>query len=54
MSDLEARLRALRDTGRRALVPYLMGGMSEDWLDALRAGFESYRAFPNDVKANQR
>ena len=21
---------------------------------ALRAGFESYRAFPNDVKANQR
>jgi tryptophan synthase alpha chain len=37
VSDLEARLRALRETGRRALVPYLMGGMSEDWLDAVRA-----------------
>ena len=35
--DLGAHLRARRASGRKLLVPYLMGGMSEDWLDALRS-----------------
>ena len=34
--SLEA-LRARRDAGGKLLVPYLMGGMSEDWVDALQA-----------------
>jgi len=34
---LEAELRALRDAGRKALVPYVVGGLSDDWLDAVRA-----------------
>lgn len=33
---LESGLRAARDAGRKLLVPYLMGGMSADWLDVLR------------------
>lgn len=34
--DLEAHLRATRDAGRKILIPYLMAGMSADWLDTLR------------------
>jgi tryptophan synthase alpha chain len=34
---LEDRLRALRESGRVALVCYVVGGMSDDWLDAVRA-----------------
>jgi tryptophan synthase alpha chain len=33
--DLEVVLRKTRDAGRKILVPYLMGGMSDDWLDTL-------------------
>ena len=35
--DLEAHLRGARDSGRKILVPYLMAGMSADWVDSLRA-----------------
>lgn len=31
MKSLETRLRALRDSDRKALVPYFMGGLTEDW-----------------------
>lgn len=34
---LEATLRAGRDRGRKLLVPYLTGGMSDDWTESLRA-----------------
>ena len=34
---LEATLRSARDRGRKLLVPYVMGGMSEDWLQSLRS-----------------
>lgn len=34
---LESTLRAARDGGRKLLVPYVMGGMSDDWVDVLRA-----------------
>lgn len=34
---LEQRLRAVRDRGRAALVPYVMGGVSADWTDHLLA-----------------
>ena len=34
---LESTLRAARDRGRKLLVPYVMGGMSDDWVDVLRA-----------------
>jgi tryptophan synthase alpha chain len=38
VSDLEARLRAARDAGRKLLVPYITGGLDGDeWLDVLRA-----------------
>jgi tryptophan synthase alpha chain len=33
---LEPALRSARDMGRKLLVPYVMGGMSEDWLDVVR------------------
>ena len=33
----ESRLVASRDGGRKLLVPYVMAGMSADWLDVLRA-----------------
>ncbi len=41
MTTLDERLGALRDGGRRALVPYLMAGVRPDWgrlLEALVAG----------------
>lgn len=31
MTSLEARLRALRDTGRKALVPYVVAGITPEW-----------------------
>lgn len=34
---LERTLRAARDRGRKALVPYVTGGLSDDWLDILSA-----------------
>lgn len=34
---LEAHLRAQRDTGRKLLVPYVTGGLGDDWLDVVRA-----------------
>jgi len=34
---LGASLRAARDGGRKLLVPYVTGGLGEDWLDVVRA-----------------
>ncbi len=35
--DLEKELRAGRDRGRKLLIPYLMGGMTDDWTQSLAA-----------------
>jgi tryptophan synthase alpha chain len=32
VKSLEASLRALRESGRKALVPYFMGGLTDDWV----------------------
>ncbi|HVT41468.1 MAG TPA: tryptophan synthase subunit alpha [Acidimicrobiales bacterium] len=37
MPDLEKELRTRRERGRKLLIPYLMGGMSDDWGQALEA-----------------
>lgn len=37
MPDLEKELRARRERGRKLLIPYLMGGMTEDWGHSLAA-----------------
>ncbi len=37
MPDLEKELRAKRERGRKLLIPYLMGGMTEDWAQSLAA-----------------
>ncbi|HXZ61492.1 MAG TPA: tryptophan synthase subunit alpha [Acidimicrobiales bacterium] len=37
MPDLEEELRARRGRGRKLLVPYLMGGMTDDWGETLSA-----------------
>ncbi len=37
MIELEPWLRARRTEGRKLLVPYLMGGMTEDWVESLQA-----------------
>ena len=34
---LEAALRARRDTGGKCLVPYLTGGLGDDWLETVQA-----------------
>ena len=34
---LEATLRARRDAGHKLLVPYVTGGLGDDWLDVVRA-----------------
>ena len=34
---LEQTLRAARDGGRKLLVPYVTGGLTDDWVDVLRA-----------------
>ena len=35
--SLEAHLRAARDRGVKALVPYVTGGYDPEWLDVVRA-----------------
>ena len=35
--NLEAHLRAQRETGRKLLVPYVTGGLGSAWLDVVRA-----------------
>jgi tryptophan synthase alpha chain len=37
MPDLEKELRASRERGRKLLIPYLMGGMTDDWTQSLAA-----------------
>lgn len=37
MTTLEVRLREVRAKGRKALVPYFMGGLGTDWLDTVDA-----------------
>ena len=37
VGQLEAHLRSRRDAGRKLLVPYVTGGLGDDWLDVLRA-----------------
>jgi tryptophan synthase alpha chain len=37
VGPLEQTLRAARGGGRRLLVPYITGGLTDDWLDVLRA-----------------
>ena len=37
MPDLEKELRARRERGRKLLIPYLMGGMTDDWAQSLAA-----------------
>ncbi len=39
--ELEAHLRARRDRGSKLLVPYVTGGLTEDWLDAVRAAVDA-------------
>lgn len=41
MSDLEARLRALREAGRKALVVYLMAGARDDWVELAEAALNA-------------
>jgi tryptophan synthase alpha chain len=36
-ANLEAALRARRDAGHKLLVPYVTGGLGDDWLDVVRA-----------------
>jgi tryptophan synthase alpha chain len=37
MIPLEVTLRGRRDAGRKLLVPYVTGGLGDDWLDVIRA-----------------
>ncbi len=37
MPDLEKELRAGRERGQKLLIPYLMGGMTDDWTQSLAA-----------------
>jgi tryptophan synthase alpha chain len=37
MADLEKGLRSCREQGRKLLIPYLMGGMTDDWTHSLAA-----------------
>jgi tryptophan synthase alpha chain len=37
VKSLETQLRALRDSGRKALVPYFMGGLTADWTEHVEA-----------------
>ena len=34
---LESHLRAVRESGRKLLVPYVTGGLGDEWLDVVRA-----------------
>jgi tryptophan synthase alpha chain len=37
LGELESALRAARASGRKVLVPYVTGGLGEDWTDVVRA-----------------
>lgn len=37
MGTLEKHLRGRRDEGRKLLLPYVSGGITDDWLDVIRA-----------------
>jgi tryptophan synthase alpha chain len=37
MKSLERDLRAVRDSGRKLLVPYFMGGLTDDWTEHVEA-----------------
>lgn len=37
MGTLETHLRARRDAGAKLLLPYVTGGITDDWLDVIRA-----------------
>lgn len=37
MGTLEKHLRQRRDSGRKLLMPYVTGGITDDWLDVIRA-----------------
>ncbi len=37
MTTLDIRLRELRDGGRKALVPYFVGGLDDEWLECVKA-----------------
>ncbi len=37
MGTLETHLRQRRDSGRKLLLPYVTGGITDDWLDVIRA-----------------
>lgn len=37
IGEFEAALRARRDAGQKILVPYITGGLGDDWLDILNA-----------------
>ena len=37
MAELEKELRTARERGRKLLIPYLMGGMTDDWTQSLAA-----------------
>ena len=37
MTTLDVKLRAVRDAGRKALVPYFVGGLDDEWLECVRA-----------------
>lgn len=37
MGTLEKHLRERRDSGRKLLLPYVSGGVTDDWLDIIRA-----------------
>jgi tryptophan synthase alpha chain len=37
LGELEAALRAARDRGRKLLVPYVTGGLGDEWTDVVRA-----------------
>lgn len=41
MISLQQRLTANRDSGRKLLVPYVTGGVREDWLDIIQACVEN-------------
>lgn len=41
MSDLGARLGSLRDAGRKALVVYLVAGLTDGWCDDVRAAVDA-------------
>ena len=37
LMGIEKALRAARDGGRKLLVPYVMGGMTDDWVEVVQA-----------------